>query len=202
MSDFLPLSPVLAYRYHLNFDELPANLRERIESAFVIPWNRLTPERRRRYAELWDCEHDPAIEHERKAVAELFDEMEAVSANIDKWESIGTPTARDLSIQEDRLRPLYKTRDELEATKRRMRGDCYGDHIEPKEPPCKTRKTERDLDCSVPSEAEMHHENCQHVGRRERQLKVLVDEIKRQKWETSSIPRGGKKELRPCRHRL
>lgn len=142
MSDFLPLSPVLAYRYHLNFDELPADLRERIECAFVIPWNRLTPERRRRYAERWDYEHDPATERERKEVAELFDEMEAVSANIDKWENVGTPTARDLAIQQDRLQKLYKTWNNLDNKKRRMRGDYFGDCIDPNDA-IKHRVTER-----------------------------------------------------------
>lgn len=134
MSDFLPLSPVLKDRYDLSFDELPADLRERVESLFVIPWNRLSPERRQRYTERWDYEHDPATERERKAVDELFDEMEAVSANIDKWENVGTSTAMDLAIQEDRLQPLRKTKAELEARKKRMRGDYFGGHLEQKAP--------------------------------------------------------------------
>ena len=135
MSDFLPLSPALSGRLHLSFEDLPADLRERVESAFVIPWNRLTPQQRRRFAARWDYDQDPATERERKTVAELFDKMEATEKEIEKWESIGTPTARDLSIQEDRLQSLYKTRAELKATRRRMRGDYCGDHLEPKEPP-------------------------------------------------------------------
>ena len=77
VSDFLPLSPALSGRLHLSFEDLPADLRERVESAFVIPWNRLTPQQRRRFAARWDYDQDPATERERKTVAELFDKMEA-----------------------------------------------------------------------------------------------------------------------------
>lgn len=63
--------------------------------------------------------------------------------------------------------------------------------------PSKPRITERDEESAVmlPTEKPLH-ENSQPVGHREQQWKVLINEIDKRKWKSSSIPFRGKKELR------
>lgn len=177
MSDFLPLLSALSGWFHLSFEELPADLRERVESAFVIHWNRFTPEQRCQFAGRWDYEHDPATERERAAVAEQFDKMEAVEKTIEKWESIGTPTAHDLSIQEDRLQPLYKTRNELEAIKRQMRGDYLEQKASPQREPYDTNP----INQAVISEEGKRNAGIQHAERNRLYVEVLNQA--RRLWE-------------------
>lgn len=124
MDDFIPLSPLLVGYYHLPYEQLPPEIQERIRlDFFPLPWNGLSPEQRRRWAERWDYGNDPANEPERQRTEALTVAWVDTKRKVDKWKTIPTPTALDLQAQEQALASLEPKLAELDAARRKMRGD-------------------------------------------------------------------------------
>lgn len=101
MSEFNSLSEAIAEWVEQPLDELPAELKTWVESAFVASWDGLTVEQRLSVAKQWDDQHDPANEEARQNWWDFFGRKQ-------KWEAIPTPTATDLDIQESRLESLQR----------------------------------------------------------------------------------------------
>jgi len=101
MSEFKSLSAAIAEWVEHPLDQLPAELKTRVESAFIASWDGLTDEQRLSVANQWDDQHDPANEEARQNWWDFFGRKQ-------KWEAIPTPTATDLDIQESRLESLQR----------------------------------------------------------------------------------------------
>lgn len=107
MTGFKSLTLTLENFFSLKLDQIPDAILERIETDFYpMPWNDLSPDQRRNVATQWDCQHDPVTESVRQYWDEFYDRMQAVEAQIKRWELIATPTASDLAQREDRLAEL------------------------------------------------------------------------------------------------
>ena len=112
MSSFISLEAVLEGRFETPFDELPEDLRKRVERGFrPSPWNSLTPDDRRKRAYHWDCLHDPAIEDEQRRLWGLGLLMDDLKEEIEEWEA--TP-AKDVDQRLKKERRLEKLKTELQ----------------------------------------------------------------------------------------
>lgn len=142
MDSFPPLAPALQGYYSLSFEQLPPEIQERLRQDFCpTPWDHLNPEQRRWWAERWDREHNPAIRSEYLAVERFMEELENLERRIALWEKTAAPTALDLAAKEQVLNSLIPKRDRLRANYRVLRGDYFGDFLEPP-PDTKPRYTE------------------------------------------------------------
>ena len=106
--------------------DLPEVLRHRVErDFFAMPWDDMTPDKRRSVARHWDCQHDPATEQERQFWEDFFERESAVKVQIAQWGVVATPTAGDLDLSESRLKELRQELARMETQQRRARGDGY-----------------------------------------------------------------------------
>lgn len=108
---FESLSEALEEWFERPLADLPEALRQRVEQEFFpFPWNLLSPEQRRDFAQQWDDKSDPATEAERQAAWDLVARRLEVEAKASEWELFGARTATELATKEARLAEL---RDEI-----------------------------------------------------------------------------------------
>jgi len=178
MDDFEPISPILEGFYHLDYAQLPADIQERVSEVFFpIPWGRVSPEQRKSLAEGFDYSNDPATEPERQRISALCDKERQIKQGIERWSNVSTPTAQDLALKEEKLKALYRQRDEVEATFKTLRGD-YLDA------------------CDTPSEALEDLDTTLEKGKREQQIQAIVDAAIKKNWNPLKIPDLGRALLR------
>ena len=108
-----------------NLEELPKALRQRVEQEFPSPWDNRTADQRCRIARQLDYQRDPATEQERQYWAEFFEHLHTIQAQKEHWESVATPTAKELDLKESRLQELQQEIDRMESRKRQARGDYF-----------------------------------------------------------------------------
>ncbi len=106
---FDSLSKVLEGWFDKPLGKLPDEQRHRIETDFLpMPWDSLSPERRRIGAANWDCQHDPAMRSERQYWWDFYMRMGELTKQIEQWSAITAPTATDLAQKEKRLAELQR----------------------------------------------------------------------------------------------
>jgi len=116
MSTFDSLLAALEGWFDKPLCDLPGKLRQRIKQDFFpMPWDDLIHDQRRGVAQQWDYLHDPAMEKNREFWWAFYERKDAIEYQIEKWEAVSTPTAGDMTQQEERLIEL---RDELERLER------------------------------------------------------------------------------------
>ena len=109
MDDFDSLSRALERWFEADLDTLPDALRTRVLRDFLpMAWGELEPEQRRSFAAQWDEQHDPALEGARQEGWDRFWEMSDLEDQIERWESVAAPTAKDLDIKEAKLVELRR----------------------------------------------------------------------------------------------
>lgn len=109
MDDFDSLSRALERWFEADLDALPAALRTRVLQDFLpMAWGELAPEQRRSFAAQWDEQHDPALEGARQEGWDRFWQMSDLEDQIERWESVAAPTAKDLDIKEAKLVELRR----------------------------------------------------------------------------------------------
>lgn len=107
-------------------DGLPDKQRHRVEvDFFPMPWDDLSPERRRSVAAQWDYQHDPAMESDRQYWWDFYIRMSVIETQIAQWEAVATPTAGDLTLKETRLAECRQELARMEHQQRQARGDYY-----------------------------------------------------------------------------
>jgi len=106
---FVSLATALEGWFDKPKDELPDELRQRVETDFSpMPWDALSPDQRRSVAAQWDFRHDPAMENERQYWWDFYILMDDLKKQIEQWSAIATPTATDLAQKETRLVELQR----------------------------------------------------------------------------------------------
>lgn len=121
MDDFESLSGALDGWFEVDWTELPAPLQERVRKDFFpMSWDQLAPDQRRYVAGQWDQKHDPALVPERQRAWDLVCESFELEAQIERWQSVATPTAKDLDIKEAKLLDLRRA---LQRVQSRLRGE-------------------------------------------------------------------------------
>ncbi|MFO1352326.1 MAG: hypothetical protein U1F68_17300 [Gammaproteobacteria bacterium] len=123
MAEYEPLVAALENWFNKPFTKLPRDKRARVKRAFVISWRSLTPAQRRRLAQSYDYEHDPANAAARASDAAFYNEWIENDKEIAKWEAISAHTITELATKEDRLKPLRARAREFEEEHRMRRGD-------------------------------------------------------------------------------
>ena len=109
MDDFDSLSRALERWFEADLDALPAALRTRVLQDFLpMAWGELAPAQRRSFAAQWDEQHDPALEGARQEGWDRFWQMSDLEDQIERWESVAAPTAKDLDIKEAKLVELRR----------------------------------------------------------------------------------------------
>jgi hypothetical protein len=111
MNSFISLEAALEEWFEKPLDELPGDLRERVERAFhSFTWEQLTPEKRRARAKFWDDYHDPAIKDKQRRLwkAAKVERMAKIEEKIKRWEAAGDNEARDLEVKEKTLKKLKR----------------------------------------------------------------------------------------------
>jgi hypothetical protein len=120
VDDFESLSSALEGWFEADLVALPGPLQERVRQGFSpLVWEQLTPNQRRSVAAQWDCQFDPALEPERQRAWDLVCEVSELEGQVQRWESVLAPTAKDLEIKEAKLVELRRALDRVEA---RLRG--------------------------------------------------------------------------------
>lgn len=116
MSGFEPLRQALDGWFEADLASLPDDLRERVgQDLFPLAWEQLTPDQRRSAAAQFDQQHDPALEGERQRAWDRVIELSDLRRQIERWEQVAAPAARDLEIKDATLAELRHTLAKLEA---------------------------------------------------------------------------------------
>jgi hypothetical protein len=138
-SEFVSLTSVLEPWFEKDRSELPGDLDEAWRDSrqaggvkFLLSlWDGLSPTRRRTMAAQFDYSYDPANRDAAKAAFEIEREIE-------KWEAVATPTARDLGKQEKVLKKLRRAAAAIDARlskpatdARAAAGEADGSPVEP-----------------------------------------------------------------------
>lgn len=124
MSGFDSLTTALEDWFDKLLCDLPDELRQRVgQDFFPMPWDDLSPGRRRNVAQQWDYWHDPATEQDREFWWDFFARKDAIKKQIAEWEAVATPTASDLAQRETRLAELRRELAVMEQKGQNARGD-------------------------------------------------------------------------------
>ena len=124
VSNFDSLTIAFEPWFDVPLADLPPALRERIDEDFApMPWDSLSPDRRRSVALQLDYQNDPAMETERQFWWDFFERIDVIQKQIVQWQSVTTPTAGELALKENRLADLRQELAKMEAQQRQARGD-------------------------------------------------------------------------------
>jgi hypothetical protein len=111
-SKYVSLQKLLTDWYETTLEELPKELRSRVEKDFApARWDQATPNGRRMLASQADYQNDPANASTRSYWESFYEELWDIRNKISQWESVAVPTALDLEVQE---RNLVKLRTQLD----------------------------------------------------------------------------------------
>lgn len=123
--EFKSLMLALEDWFDKNLDDLPLDLRQRVEREFFpMPWDELSADQRRSVAIQQDYQCDPATEKERQYWWNFFTRLQELQKQVEQWQSAATPTARDIALKESRLKELKQEIDRMELQER-QEGGCY-----------------------------------------------------------------------------
>ena len=96
-------------------EDLPTEQHHRVVTDFLPAiWESLSPDQRRYRAKEWDCQSNPALEHERQYWWDFYIRMDELKLQIETWSVIATPTAADLAQKESRLAKLQLDLSDME----------------------------------------------------------------------------------------
>lgn len=143
--DFEPLSDVLAGWFDCSLDELPDAVRERIASnLWLATWDAMSESQRRKEAEKWDSDHDPARAEEREFAWNLWCELDEVRREIAEWDALRPQSITEKAEQANRLHAL---RDSERRLLESMDSHAYSPAVhEPAElPQSRQRQQEREI---------------------------------------------------------
>lgn len=108
------------------FDELPGELRARVQPG---RWGREDAAARRKTADYWDYNNDPATEEERRGHAAFIDKLHDVRADVEEDERLALKKVETWADKDgvlkarERLARAIPIRDELEKVLQVKRGD-------------------------------------------------------------------------------
>ena len=118
MTEFVPLASTLEGSFDKLLDQLPGELRARVERDLSpLPWDDLSIQQRRIAAEQWDYQHDPATEAERALDFQLIAEKLEIERQIREVELLAAQTPVE---RESKTRQLEELRGRLETVKARQ----------------------------------------------------------------------------------
>ena len=124
--EFQSLTLALEGWFDKNLDDLPINLRKRVESEFFpVHWDGLSVHQRQSVAIQRDYQCDPATEKERKYWWTFFAQLHDLEKQRDQWLSAATSTAIDIALKESRLEELQQKIDRMELQQRQAGGDYF-----------------------------------------------------------------------------
>lgn len=106
MNDFKSLEADLDAFFDTAYSDLPQDLRDRVDMAFIASWERLDAEQRREAARQWDYQHDPDTLPEREEFESIQGQIFALERQIEEWEATVAPTANDRAIKEQKIDSL------------------------------------------------------------------------------------------------
>lgn len=145
MSSFISLEAVLEGRFEQPLDELPEDLRRRVERGFrPVSWDNQTPEDRRKRAYHWDCLHDPTIQEEQKRLWRLAMREDELKEEFEKWNKTPAKNVKQRLKKEKRLEKLKTELQEVTDAFWREGGDRREDRRTTKQnesEPTQTRNT-------------------------------------------------------------
>ena len=122
--EFDSLTLALDGWFDKNLDDLPQELRQRAEREFSpIPWNGLSADQRHHHALQLDRKHDPATEQVHEYWWNFFARLQELKAQLQQWQSVATPTAGDMALQESRIKEFQQEIDRMELQERQGRVD-------------------------------------------------------------------------------
>lgn len=108
MYDFKSLEEDLDAFFDTAYSKLPDELRDRVDKAFIVSWDRLDADQRREAARQWDYQHDPATHQEREEFERTLNRKFKIDEQIKDWEATSTPTASDFQIKKQNISHLKK----------------------------------------------------------------------------------------------
>ena len=112
------LSAALDQWFEKPFCKLPAKLRRLVDKHFLIPWDKLTPARRRNMAQQWDMQNHPGLDEDTTLLWETKEkiyETGLIASAIPKEKR----EFNDVKSQEDDLRRLREDEASKEANLQR-----------------------------------------------------------------------------------
>lgn len=116
MTEFVSLFKELQQWFDKPHNKLPKELRSRVEDAYrLIPWDVLSPERRRILAVQWDSEHDPALEDERQRGWDLGVMRLDIERQLRELELMAAITPIEIESKARQITELRQQFDRLKA---------------------------------------------------------------------------------------
>lgn len=123
MTTFESLTAALDGWFDKPLSELPEALQERVrEDFFPMPWADLSAEQRKSVARQCDYQNHPATETDRQLWWDFAIKEDELEKQIEQWESVAAPTARELAEKERRLKELHAELARMQKHQERDRG--------------------------------------------------------------------------------